>query len=104
MLARLRLAGILERLGGLVFGLFTDCDAPKNRASFTTDEVLAHYATFVNGPVATGLVYGHVRRKATVPVGVTARLTVDGPDARLVALTPVAAARPAAPRLAAATP
>lgn len=101
MLARLRLAGILERLGGLVFGLFTDCDVPAHRSSFTTDEVLAHYAGFVNGPVATGLVYGHVRRKATVPVGVKARLTVRGPDARLVALSPVAAPRADAPRAAA---
>lgn len=90
MLARLRLAGVLERLGGVVFGLFTDCAPPTNRRSFTVDEVLADYARYVNGPVATGLLYGHVRRKATVPVGVRARLTVDGPDARLVALTPVA--------------
>lgn len=90
MLARLRLAGVLDRLGGLVFGLFTGCEPPANRASFTVDEVLADYARHVNGPVATGLLYGHVTRKATVPVGVRARLTVDGPDVRLVALTPVA--------------
>ena len=43
----------------------------------------------VGGPVAAGLTYGHVRRKVTLPLGVQARLTVDGPDARLVALSPV---------------
>lgn len=89
MLARLRLAGVLERLGGLVFGLFTDCQPPPGRSSMSVDEVLDDYAHCVDGPVATGLLYGHVRRKATVPVGVRARLTVSGPDARLVALTPV---------------
>ena len=89
LLARLRLAGVLEKLGGLVFGLFTDAEPPEGRPSATVDEVLDHYAQFVDGPVAAGLTYGHVRRRVTLPIGVRARLTVDGPAARLVALTPV---------------
>ena len=56
MLARLRLAGVLERLGGLVFGLFTDADVPPDRPTFSVDEVLAQYAPYVGGPVASGLV------------------------------------------------
>lgn len=91
LLARLRLAGVLERLGGLVFGAFTGADVPPGRPSLTTDEVLRHYAPFVGGPVATGLVYGHFRRKATVPVGVRARLVADERGARLTVLSPVAA-------------
>ena len=89
MLARLRLAGVLERLGGLVFGMFTGADVAPDRPTFSVDEVLAHYAPFVGGPVATGLVYGHVRRKSTLPVGVRARLTC-GAEARLHVLDPVA--------------
>ena len=91
LLARLRLAGVLERLGGLVFGLFTDAEPPEGRPSFRADEVLAHYAACVAGPVARGLVYGHVRRKSTLPVGVRARLVV-GEAAALHTLAPVAAA------------
>ena len=91
LLARLRLAGVLERLGGLVFGLFTGAAPPPDRPSLALDEVLAHYAQFVGGPVATGLVYGHVPRKATVPVGVRARLLVGGGAAALTVLEPVAA-------------
>ena len=90
LLARLRLAGVLERLGGLVFGLFTGAAPPPDRPSQSVDEVLAHYAAFVDGPVARDLVYGHVARKATVPVGVQARLTVTGRAARLTVLEPVA--------------
>ena len=90
MLARLRLAGVLEKLGGLVLGLFTDADVEPGRPTLTVDEVLAHYAPFVGGPVASGLVYGHVARKATVPVGVRARLEVGGGAARLRVLEPVA--------------
>ena len=91
MLARLRLAGVLGQLGGLVFGAFTDAEPPADRPSFSVDEVLAHYASFVDGPVASGLVYGHVSRKVTVPIGVQARLTVRGDHAELATLSPVAA-------------
>ena len=91
LMARLRLAGILERLGGLVFGAFTEAEMPSDRPTFSVEEVLAHYAPYVNGPVASGLVYGHFPRKSTMPVGVRATLTVSGADASLVALTPVAA-------------
>ncbi len=90
MLARLRLAGVLERLGGLVFGLFTDADVPPGRATFSVGEVLAHYARFVDGPVATGLVYGHVPRKVTMPVGVRARLAASASGTSLRVLEPVA--------------
>ncbi|MDT7857624.1 LD-carboxypeptidase [Rubrivirga sp. S365] len=91
LLARLRLAGVLGRLGGLVFGQFTDAAPPADRPSLSVDEVLAHYARFVDGPVATGLVYGHVPRKVTVPVGVRAHLAVGGGAAALTVLDPVTA-------------
>lgn len=89
LLAQLKLAGHLERLGGLVYGAFTD-DTPTVDTSFTTDDVLDHYAAFVNGPVAKGLVYGHFSPKVPMPIGVKAQLTVDENDARLVLLEPVA--------------
>ena len=91
MLARLRLAGVLEALGGIVFGQFTGAEVAPGRPTFSVDEVLAHYAPFVDGPVASGLVYGHVRRKATMPVGVRARLDVTGGRAGLRVLEPVSA-------------
>ncbi|GAB5535195.1 MAG: LD-carboxypeptidase [Rubricoccaceae bacterium] len=91
LLARLRLAGVLGQLGGLVLGAFTGSEPPKDRPSFSVEEVLDQYAAYVNGPVASGLVYGHFARKITVPVGVQARLTVHDGNAELVPLTPVAA-------------
>lgn len=89
LLARLRLAGILERLGGLVFGAFTVADTPAGRPTLSVDDVLAHYAGLVNGPVANGLVYGHFPTKSTVPVGVNARLDVSGGWAALTVLESV---------------
>ena len=90
LLARLRLAGVLERLGGLAFGMFTGTDVPPGRPTFSVDEVLAHYAQYVGGPVATGLVYGHVRRKVTMPIGVRARLVASAGGTALRVLEPVA--------------
>ena len=90
LLARLRLAGVLGALGGLVFGRFTGGDVAPGRPTLAVDEVLAHYAGFVDGPVATGLVYGHVPRKSTLPVGVGARLVCEGGRAVLRVLQPVA--------------
>ncbi|HLA64070.1 MAG TPA: hypothetical protein VK610_06560, partial [Rhodothermales bacterium] len=97
LLARLRLAGVLDGLGGLVFGAFTGATPPPGRPSLSVDEVLRHYAGYVNGPVACGLVYGHFTRKSTLPVGVRARLEVGGPWASLTVLEPVAATPVPAP-------
>jgi len=89
LLARLRLAGHLEKLGGLVFGAFTECEPPPGRPTLALDEVLEHYAQYVPGPVARGLIYGHFPRKSTLPVGVRARLAVSGANATLTVLEPV---------------
>lgn len=89
LLAQLKLAGVLGRLGGLVLGGFTGAESPPNRPSLSLDAVLDHYTAALAGPVARNLTYGHFRTKSTLPVGVRARLTVDGDDATLTALDPV---------------
>ena len=89
LFAQLRLAGVLHKLGGLVLGGFTGADPPKDRPSLSLDEVLDDYTRDLPYPVARGLVYGHFRRKSTLPVGVRARLEVEGDAAALTVLDPV---------------
>ncbi len=89
LLAQLKLAGILDRLGGIVLGAFTEADPKPDRPSLTLDEVFAHYINDLACPVARGLVYGHFPTKNTLPVGVRARLAVDDRTARLSILEPV---------------
>lgn len=89
LFARLRLAGVLEKLGGLVFGAFTDADPPANRPSLTLEEVLDHYAQFVPGPVASGLIYGHFPNKSTLPIGLNASLKTSGSLASLTVIEPI---------------
>ncbi len=94
LLAQLKLAGVLENLGGLVLGAFTGAEPPPNRPSLSLDAVLDHYTADLPCPVARGLVYGHLRPKSTLPVGVRARLEVEGDAASLTVLEPVTAASP----------
>ncbi|MCK5803128.1 MAG: LD-carboxypeptidase [Lentisphaeria bacterium] len=71
-------AGVLETLGGLVFGQFTDCED----AEFIP-AVLADFARHVSGPVAAGLPFGHGFPSLSLPVGPNARLAVDDDKAVL---------------------
>ncbi len=75
MLTQLRNAGILGRLGGLVFGRFTHCTpANPRQPCLTLPEVLDDLLTGLGAPVVEGLAYGHVARKLTLPWGVRACL------------------------------
>jgi muramoyltetrapeptide carboxypeptidase len=70
MLAQLRLAGIWDRVAGVVFATWSGC---KPRAAL--DRTLRHYAKMLKGrPAVFGVPYGHVDDKVTLPMGVTARI------------------------------
>jgi muramoyltetrapeptide carboxypeptidase len=83
LLAQLRLAGVLERLGGLVLGGFTEATPQHTRPTLTLDEVLDDYTRDLHLPVARGLAFGHFPVKLTLPVGVHARLDVTPSAAHL---------------------
>ena len=53
LLNQLRLAGILSRCAGVIFGSLTGCQ------NADIEPVLEHYAKFVNGPVLKNFSYGH---------------------------------------------
>lgn len=89
LLAQLKLAGILDGLGGVVLGAFTDCDPLPGKPSFTTQEVLQYYFKDVSYPVADGLLFGHIPVKTSMPFGINARLSVTDTDATLSMLESV---------------
>ncbi len=91
LLAQLKLAGILDRLGGLILGAFTAWHPDHDRPTLTPDEVFFDYLHDAPYPVATGLVYGHFTNKSTIPIGVQARLEVTDDSAALSILEPVVA-------------
>ena len=83
MLCHLKNAGHLEKLGGLIFGGFTD--AETSNPTKTMEEVLWDYSKDLNIPVACGLQYSHEVNKCTMPIGVQAELHVS-PQATTLSL------------------
>lgn len=87
MLTQLRNAGVLRNAAGLLAGRFTDCvPVNRKRPSLTTEQVLADAATALGRPSLSGLPFGHVTSKLTLPVGVRARM--DAGRRTLVLLEP----------------
>jgi len=76
MLVQLRLAGKLQEAAGIVFGTCTDC-APSRSSfelSLSLSEVLEEMLGSLGKPVLAGLLFGHTKEKATIPIGVEAEL------------------------------
>ncbi|HUG57017.1 MAG TPA: LD-carboxypeptidase [Candidimonas sp.] len=69
MLTQLWHAGILARQKAIVLGRFTDYRLAAHDNGFDLPSVVAWLRATVKVPVVTGLPYGHVRVKATLPVG-----------------------------------
>jgi muramoyltetrapeptide carboxypeptidase len=82
--AQLRLAGILDKLSGIVFGQFIDCEPKKENAtpSLTVEEVIADYIEGLNIPIVGHLPYGHGDVKLTLPIG--ARVILDADKGKLI--------------------
>lgn len=89
MLAQLKLSGILDEIGGLVIGGFTEWEPEHDRPTLSLDDVVNHYIRELDVPVATGLLYGHFPVKHTMPIGIRARLEVDSSTASLSLLEAV---------------
>ena len=80
MFLQLYHAGALGKQRALLLGDFTDC-APKNpsRYPYSLDEMVETLRTLLPFPVLTGLPFGHVPRKVTLPFGAPGTLIIrDG--------------------------
>jgi muramoyltetrapeptide carboxypeptidase len=78
-LTQFLLTGKLAGLSGVALGKFSDCDpAPDHSStllgSWTWQEVCADRLGRLGIPVLAGLCFGHVRDKATLPIGAMAEL------------------------------
>ncbi|NYT36600.1 LD-carboxypeptidase [Allopusillimonas soli] len=69
MLIHLWQAGILQRQKAIVLGCFTDYRLAPHDQGYDMPSVVAWLRENVKVPVVTGLPYGHVKMKATLPIG-----------------------------------
>jgi muramoyltetrapeptide carboxypeptidase len=77
MLAHLRLAGVLDHLAGVVLGQFTDCKPGDDYGTLPLDDVFDDYFRPLNIPVFSGSMFGHVKLKFTLPLGLDAEMDAD---------------------------
>ena len=76
-LSHLRLAGVLERIAGIIVGQFTDMKLGTGDGALSFGEVLEHYVGPLGIPAAYGFPIGHVDEQWTMPIGIRARLDAD---------------------------
>jgi muramoyltetrapeptide carboxypeptidase len=74
MLSQLALSGRLDRIAGFAFGRCTDCSTRPS--AFSLEDVLRDQFSSRRTPAISGLSFGHIEMKMTLPIGVTA--TLDG--------------------------
>jgi muramoyltetrapeptide carboxypeptidase len=75
MWTHLQLAGVFDRVRGIVLGSFTGCE--ERDASYSSAEVLGELALATGLPCAAGFPIGHGDVNEPVPLGVRVRLDAD---------------------------
>jgi muramoyltetrapeptide carboxypeptidase len=78
MLLQLHFAGVLERQKAIVLGDFSGYRLSPNDNGFDFDSMLAFIRETIGVPVLTGLPFGHVKERCTLPFGAQAHLVSDG--------------------------
>jgi len=84
MLTQLLHAGVLERQNAIVLGRFTEYRTATHDNGYDLDSVVKWLRGACRVPVVTGLPYGHVRVKATLPVGAPVGIATEKDMAYLV--------------------
>lgn len=77
MLTQLKLAGVFEKLSGIVFGKCVKCDPSKTTLSLTLDKVFDEIFIPLKIPVYSGAMIGHINRIFTIPIGLEADMDAD---------------------------
>jgi muramoyltetrapeptide carboxypeptidase len=85
MLSTLMLSGALQRVAGVVLGAFTNCGPGEGKyGTLTLDEVFDDYFLPLKVPVYSGALFGHIRRKLTLPVGLEVEMDADAATVRFL--------------------
>lgn len=83
MLSQLALAGVFERVAGVVLGDFATCFPPATEEPGPpVEELVAERLARPDVPLVSGLAYGHIDRRVTLPLGAT--VVVDTAVGRIV--------------------
>lgn len=85
MMSQLKLAGVLDKITGFVFGKCTDCEpGGSGYGSLTLEEVIDHYIKPLGIPAYSGAMFGHVDDNSTIPNGLNVELDADKGTIRML--------------------
>jgi muramoyltetrapeptide carboxypeptidase len=79
-LLQLAQAGVLDAQKAIVLGAFNGWRKSPNDRGYTLKSAVEHVRTRTKTPILTGLPFGHVQPKVTMPVGAKVELLVQGRD------------------------
>jgi muramoyltetrapeptide carboxypeptidase len=79
-LLQLHQAGVLDAQKAIVLGAFTDFRKSPLDRGYSLKTMVEHLRSVTATPILTGLPFGHVPTKLTLPVGLKVTLLVDGRD------------------------
>lgn len=81
MLLQLHQAGVLTAQKAVVIGAISDWRPSPLDRGYSVKTMVQHLRSVCAVPILTGLPFGHVRTKVTMPLGVRVTLAVQGRDA-----------------------
>jgi muramoyltetrapeptide carboxypeptidase len=81
MLLQLHQAGVLDAQKAVVIGAISDWRPSPLDRGYSVKTMVQHLRSVCAVPILTGLPFGHVRTKVTMPLGVRVTLAVQGRDA-----------------------
>ena len=82
-LLQLHQAGVLDAQKAVLLGAFSDFRKSPLDRGYTLKSMVSHLRSVTKTPILTGLPFGHVPTKVTMPVGARVQLLVQGRDALL---------------------
>ena len=77
MLWQMKLAGVYDKINGVVLGSFKKCNPEEPEKSFSLQEVFDQHANMLNKPMYSGASFGHTINKFTLPIGIEASLDAN---------------------------
>ena len=84
MLVQLKLAGILGKLQGVVWGTCSKCTPGEGFGSLTIPDILDDHVRPLGVPAYYGAMFGHIDRQFTLPLGVQVELDADAGTIRML--------------------
>jgi muramoyltetrapeptide carboxypeptidase len=82
-LLQLHQAGVLDAQKAVLLGEFSDFRKSPLDRGYTLKTMVSHLRSVTKTPILTGLPFGHVPTKVTMPVGARVELLVQGRDVLL---------------------